>query len=113
MGDVVAGGFAHPPGRQLANSPTHKHLFSRIIFSAATPRKVRDAIHRIRGIHGLGTTYYRRVRVPDRRFVVWPVLALLLWAAAVQATGGFKLTILRFPFTSRDPLRPLALAAVL
>jgi dolichyl-phosphate-mannose-protein mannosyltransferase len=45
--------------------------------------------------------------------VVWPALALLLWAAAVHATGGFKLTILGFPFTSRDPLRPLALAAVL
>jgi len=43
--------------------------------------------------------------------VVWPALALLLWAAAVHATGGFKLTILGFPFASRDPLRPLALAA--
>ena len=45
--------------------------------------------------------------------MVWPALALLLWAAAVHATGGFRLTILGFPFTSRDPLRPLALAAVL
>jgi hypothetical protein len=45
--------------------------------------------------------------------VVWAALALSLWAAAVYATGGFKLTILGFPFTSSDPLRPLALAAVL
>jgi hypothetical protein len=51
--------------------------------------------------------------VPDRRFVVWPALALLLWAAAVHATGGFKLRILGFPFTSRDPLRPLGVGAVL
>ena len=40
-------------------------------------------------------------------------LALSLWAAAVYATGGFKVTILGFPFASRDPLRPLALAALL
>ena len=45
--------------------------------------------------------------------MVWAALALSLWAAAVYATGGFKLTILGIAFTSRDPLRPLALAALL
>jgi hypothetical protein len=40
-------------------------------------------------------------------------VALALWAAGVYATGGFKLTILGFPFNSSDPLRPLALAALL
>jgi hypothetical protein len=53
------------------------------------------------------------VSVPFRRFVVWAALALSLWGAAVHATGGFRLPILGFPFTSRDPLRPLALAALL
>jgi hypothetical protein len=45
--------------------------------------------------------------------VVWAALALLIWAAAVYATGGFRIAILGFPVTSRDPLRPLALAALL
>jgi hypothetical protein len=45
--------------------------------------------------------------------VVWAALALSIWAAAVYATGGFKLTMLGLPFTSRDPIRPLALAALL
>jgi hypothetical protein len=54
-----------------------------------------------------------RVSVPVRRFVVWAALALSLWSAAVYATGGFRLTILGVPITSRDPLRPLGLAALL
>ena len=54
-----------------------------------------------------------RVSVPGRRFVVWAAFALSLWAAAVYATGGFRITIFGIPFSSRDPLRPLALAALL
>jgi hypothetical protein len=44
--------------------------------------------------------------------VVWAALALSLWAAAVYATGGFKLTVLGVPIASRDPLRPFALAVL-
>jgi hypothetical protein len=45
--------------------------------------------------------------------VVWAALALSLWAAAVYATGGFKFNVLGVPVTARDPVRPLALAALL
>jgi len=53
------------------------------------------------------------VSVPIRRFVVLAALALFMWAAVLYATGGVRFTILDFRMTSRDPVRPFALAFVL
>jgi hypothetical protein len=53
------------------------------------------------------------VSIPGRRLVVWGALALSLWAAAIAASAGFRITIFGITIASRDPLRPLALAAAL
>ncbi len=45
--------------------------------------------------------------------MVVAALALLMWAAALYATGGVRFTILDFRVTSRDPARPFALAVLL
>jgi hypothetical protein len=44
---------------------------------------------------------------------VWGALALSAWAAAIAVSAGFRITVLGFTIVSRDPLRPLAVAAVL
>jgi Dolichyl-phosphate-mannose-protein mannosyltransferase len=44
---------------------------------------------------------------------VWGALGLVLWSAAIFLSGGFRITVFDVAIASRDPLRPLALAAVL
>lgn len=53
------------------------------------------------------------VSVPIRRFVVAAALALSIWAAGLYAAGGVRFSILDFRVTSRDPVRPFAMAVLL
>jgi hypothetical protein len=53
------------------------------------------------------------VRVLARRFVAWAALVLSIWSATLYATGGFRFTFFSVLVTSRDPVRPLASAALL
>jgi hypothetical protein len=48
-----------------------------------------------------------------RPALAWAVLALAIWAAAIDATGGFVFAIAGIRASSRTALRPLALAVVL
>ena len=43
---------------------------------------------------------------------MWAALALALWAAAIFLSGGFRLRLAGVTIAARDPLRPLALAAL-
>ena len=45
--------------------------------------------------------------------MVWAAVALWVWGATLYATGGFRVTLLVLHVTSRDPFRPIALAALL
>ena len=44
---------------------------------------------------------------------MWAALALSAWAAAIAVSAGVRFTVLGLTIVSRDPLRPLAVAAVL
>jgi len=44
---------------------------------------------------------------------VWGALALSAWAAAIAVSAGVRITVLGLTIVSRDPLRPMAAAAVL